>query len=433
MGGVEYRYDKPSYDPLGRTWGDHSRPSGVSVTNDDVLSLGRGPIGDVEVNKILEAERRRSLGLDFFRPIRKTSQEDRDRFVQNLWDVNVTNAPVHRSDTDRSALPDYYDALAAAQDKAEADARARFGSLPAGRTQAHTDAINEALELLADVQGNEAALGDVYDQYDEVVNPFVEEALAAADGISEEMQAIIRETFGDRERVIRNAYSNAEQTVMDVAALTDAGEHAAAAAVAEIDGQELELAHAAAEAESWQALADLEEIVFEKEAIARRARDRGQISREEKLQMVWFEDQEEQAEDYLKSAREAAARAAAARKRAIAARNEAIRKAREEAAVASVLGAGAFSAEQQLYESFGHVREDRFEYLAAKAENAIQNRVPARADAVAQWFEGQDLSPEEIYGLADVLDAHEDGLENEWRKQGGEPTPRSSDYRPQVS
>lgn len=335
--------------------------------------------------------------------------------------------PHEYQDPNRSSFDSYLAGLSA--DLEAEIARIKAGSsIPS--TARYDQAVADALAMLTDVQANRSEAGKLYEGYNQIVTPYAEEALASAEQVGAIAQPMFDEQFAARVAGIHGAYDSAEAALVDVADLIGAGEHATAAALAEVTGRDLELQMAAAESSEIMALIELEEILLEKQAIADRARDEGQLDRRERLFDLEMQQREEAASDQLQRAREAAAEAAAARRRAIAARNAAIAEARAQA-TADQNDAGWYSALKVIDAEAGHLRDDKQLWLEGSVRAALEAGVPATGQGVALFLGDQRYTKEDRDIIVHAIDAFEDGIQAAYEFETGGISP-SEDVRQAV-
>lgn len=296
--------------------------------------------------------------------------------------------PGFRPDVEYPFPIDTADALAAARaaigDQFDAEAAklmAEYNSRMAGIGSGAGAAIREAQDVLKDVQGNRAALKDVYAQYDKIVDPLAQEALDAAKAlvgeVTPEIEAIAQETAEG----IAADYAEAEVAISEAASLIGAGGAAARSVQVEASESEAILQeHAAAEAEDNLKLLKLEGEVATTGAIAAQALDEGQMTRRALLQDMSFQAMEEQAQAALAAARRAAA-AAASRRAAIAGeRNAALAELEAEKYAAMTLNpheAGEITAIEYLRQAGSGLDYNRQQLVFNTLSNAISQQVPA--------------------------------------------------------
>lgn len=320
--------------------------------------------------------------------------------------------------------------LAGARAAAEDDLNARLDEIRSQYSGGGGDggagaAVKEALDFLNKVKGNRSAIKGTYEEFGNISGQYGKEAVEAADQVVENSEEYFEEQGQDREQFIKDEYAGAEDIVAQYAELMGAGDMAKVAAQSEVDGEQFALDEASAESSQIMAMIELEEIVFNRQALADTARTGGQNDRRAEVTDANFANQQEDAEKRLAAARAAAARAAAARRASIAARNAAIAEARAEGNYDEVK-AGQYSALSYMNKNGKGIPKDRADFILGKLFNGIEAFVPGDRRTVASHYADQGLTRDELSLLSGGLDAYYDGRDSELAASG---KPAYGDYR----
>jgi hypothetical protein len=318
-----------------------------------------------------------------------------------------------RGDSGMAAITDAQAGLAAQYDAEIARLRGSGGG-GGGGGASYQSAINDALEVLRDVQGNRAAIKNVYGEYGSFIDPLHEEAIQSAIGMVAAGKPVLEGITTQGKETIASGYDSAESAVAAEAELIKAGAGAAATVVEDaIDSEALRMAAEMEQAITAQSLLSLDSKSQEKAAVASRDVDQEQMRRRARVLDLEFEDMEEQAQSQLDAAR-AAARAAAARASAMRRnRSAAIAELESEKAAAMRLNpheAGEATALGFLRREAAGLDYNRQQLVVSTVGNAVSEHVPTAR--LGDWLKerGVPLTKSEHNMVKGALRSYTNGM-----------------------